>query len=329
MPRKLPPLSCLSAFEAVARLGSFARAAHELCVTRSAISHRIKALEEYFGVQLIARRHGTLRLAAEGTCLLEAVTNSLSNLEQACERLAGTARRPIRVSVGLAFASTWLMKRLGGFHRLQRDIDLEISALRLLQPDKLACLQSGEADVVISYGAAKDWEGYEYREIIKCRMFPVCSPGYYESVGGLNSPQALLNATLLRLPRQPWRPWFRVAGLVCQEPYRGPVFSHAGLMVDAAINGQGVALVRDVLVEEELKAGRLFHLFDVSVESAYYAVYLPEAAARPEVSAFLDWLVHAAASEPATGLESSPQSAIQRSAGVSARTYTAGGRRRC
>lgn len=288
--RKLPPLPSLAAFEAVARHRSFSRAAQELCITRSAVSHRIKALEAYFGAILFVRRRSTVTPTAEGTLLLDAVMNALSMLEGACGQLVLGGRKVVRISVGLAFASAWLMQRLPTFHRLQRDIDLEINALRLVQANKLACLQSGEADVVISYGTVGDWKGYEYLEILKCRMFPVCSPAYREGIGGLETPQALLKATMLRLPRQPWRPWFKAAGLICQEPDRGPVFSHAGLMLDAAASGQGVALVRDVLVEEDLKAGRLVRLFEAAVECAYFAVYLTQPKARPEVTAFLDWL---------------------------------------
>ena len=290
MLRRLPPLPTLAAFESVARHRSFVRAAQELCITRSAVSHRIRALEHYFGAQLFVRRRSTVTPTSEGALLLDAVMNALSMLESACEKLAVHNRRAVRISVGLAFASAWLMQRLSTFHRLHRDIDLEISALRLAQPNKLACLQSGEADVVISYGTAGDWKGFEYLEILKCRMFPVCAPAYRAAIGPLDTPQSLLKTTLLRLPRQPWRPWFKAAGLVCQEPDRGPLFSHAGLMLDAAVNGQGVALVRDVLVEEDLKAGRLVRLFDAAVECAYFAVYLPKAKARPEVAAFLNWL---------------------------------------
>lgn len=305
MRRKLPPLTCLSAFEAVARLRSFSQAAHELCVTRSAVSYRIKTLEEFLGVELVHRGHGALCITAEGTFLLEAVTSSLSQLEHACQRLAGAARKSLRVSVGLAFASAWLMKRLGDFHRLHRDVDLEISAPRLMQAEKFACLRSAEADVVITYGAARDWQGYEYREIVKCRMTPVCSPHYAASVG-LRTPESLLDATLLRLPRHHWRPWFRRAGLVCDEPDRGSVFSHTGLMIDAAVNGQGVALVSEVLVEEELNAGRLVRLFDVSLESTYYAVYTPESSGKPELAVFLDWLAQAADSYRRTEQENRP-----------------------
>lgn len=290
MSRKLPPLPALSAFEAVARHRSFGSAAQELCVTRSAISHRIKTLEEHFGAQLFLRNKTAVTLTPEGRRLLEAVTDALTILQSSCEQLIGDRHRSVRISVGLAFASAWLMERLASLHRLHRDIDLEISALRLMRPNKLACLDAGEADVVLTYGATSDWKGYKFLKILKCQMFPVCSPSYYESVGGIVDPRALLGATLLRLPRQPWRPWFKAAGLTSQEPDRGPLFSHAGLMIEAAVAGQGVALVRDILVHEDLRSGRLMRVCDVAIDSAYYAIYHPRAAAKPELQVFLGWL---------------------------------------
>lgn len=290
MLRKVPPLPTLAAFEAVARHRSFSRAAQELCITRSAVSHRISTLEAYFNTRLLTRHRNIVNLTAEGAMLLETVTRTFSSLEAACEQLAGRGKRVIRISVGLAFASGWLMGQMGDFHRLHRDIDLELNALRLMHPNQLQCLQSGEADVVIAYGTPAEWKGYDYLEILRCRMFPVCSPAYRQAMQFTDDPQSLVKADLLRLPRQQWSAWFRAAGLTLQDPNRGPLFSHAGLMIDAAVNGQGVALVREVLVEKELRTGRLVRLFKPAIDCVYYAVYAPKMASSPSLAAFLDWL---------------------------------------
>jgi LysR family glycine cleavage system transcriptional activator len=292
MLRRLPPLPTLAAFEAVSRHRSFIRAAQELCITRSAVSHRITTLEAYFGTRLFVRHRGIVSLTPEGALLLETVINTFSSLEVACERLAGRVRSAVRISVGLEFASAWFMEKMGEYHHLHPDVDLEINALRIrfMHANKLSCLQSGEADVVITHGTPAEWKGYEYLEILKCRMFPVCSPAYRQAAHLTDNPQSLLNAEFLRLAGQVWRPWFRAAGLVCQEPDRGPLFSHAGLMIDAASSGQGVALVREVLVEKKLKAGSLVRLFKATTDSVYYAVYAPQASASPEIVTFLDWL---------------------------------------
>jgi len=105
-----------------------------------------------------------------------------------------------------------------------------------------------------------------------------------------DDPHALLHADLLRVSRQPWRPWFKAAGVVCQEPDHGPLFSDSGLMLDAAVRGQGIALARNVLAQHDIEMGRLVRVCNVSIECVYYAIYLPQIAERPEVSAFVDWL---------------------------------------
>lgn len=295
--RKLPPLPALAAFEAVARHRSFAKAARELCVTQSAVSHRIRTLEDLFGVKFFVRGRQTVELTAQGTFLLGAVIESLSTLNSACARLAAT-RRIIRLSVGPAFARNWLVRRLSDFYRLHEDIDLELSALKLTDADKLGALGSGEADIAIRYGNPADWAGYRVVDLIEPEVFPVCSPAL-AGVAGTQT-QGLVGLlegkTLLRLPRQPWKPWFCAAGLSWDEPETGPLFSDAGLMLDAAAEGQGIALARSALVEHDLVTGRLVRLSNISVPSgsAYCAICLPETVQRPEVAAFLEWLERAA-----------------------------------
>lgn len=293
--RKLPALHVLAAFEAVARHESFAKAAEELCVTQSAVSHRIRALEKQFHARFFLRGKNSITLTAQGALLLDAVTASLSSLESACARLAAT-RRVVRLSVGPAFARNWLIKSLDGFYRQHDDIDLEVNALKLAQTHKLACLRSGEADVAIRYGSAADWPGFRCTELMRSEVFPVCSPAFKAALGGHVTPATICGKTLLRLPRQPWKPWFQAAGLDFGEPKTGPLFSDASLMIDAAAQGQGIALARSVLVEHDLVTGRLERLFKVGIpsESAYYAICMPDAVDREEVAVFLEWLVQAA-----------------------------------
>jgi len=288
MNRQLPPLHALAAFVAVARHGSFAHAARELSVTPSAISHRIKALERHFGTVLFSREHATVRLTAQGELMLEAATTALAALESVHDRLHDSRRRSIRVSVGQAFARNWLIERLPGFYRLHRDINLELNGARAARL-KLDSLRSGEADVAIIDGAPES-KDFERIEILACRVFPVCSPAYRATLGDPDDPRALLHADLLRVSRQPWRPWFKAAHVICQEPDQGPLFSDSGLMLDAAVSGQGVGLARDVLVQHDLEMGRLVRLCSASIECVYYAVGLPRAMERPEVSAFVEWL---------------------------------------
>jgi len=288
MSRQLPPLHALAAFVAVARHHSFVHAAQELCVTPSAISHRIKALETHFNVHLFSRSHSNVQITPQGELILDAVMSALDALENAHQKLQHGDRKTVRISVGQAFARNWLIEQLANFYRLHRNIDLDLNGARAARA-KLDSLRSGEADVAILDGAP-DSKVFERVEILRCRVFPVCSPEYRATLDCPDEPRSLLHADLLRVSRQPWRPWFRTAGIVCQEPDHGPLFSDSGLMLDAAVGGQGIALARDVLVRHDLEMGRLVRLCDVSIECVYYAICLPKTGARPEVGAFIEWL---------------------------------------
>jgi LysR family glycine cleavage system transcriptional activator len=285
--RKLPALHILAAFEAVARHSSITLAAEELCVTKSAVSHRIKLLESHFGVAFFARAHRRLALTAEGAFFIGAVRDALATLDNACAQMPRQSRSVVRVSVRPAFASNWLVQRIGDFHRLHGDIDLEIYA------SKVTNLRSVGADVAICYGKAGEWAGFETRELLRGLLAPVCSPDYRQSIGELKHPRDLLRASLLRLRRHPWTQWFRAAGVKCADPTTGPLFSDAHLMLHAAVAGQGVALAFDVLAQNDLAVGRLVRLFELNIPSdcAYYAVYPEAAMAKPEVAVFIDWLV--------------------------------------
>ncbi len=128
-------------------------------------------------------------------------------------------------------------------------------------------------------------------------MFPVSSPQYRDLTGNIQEPRDLLRAVLLRMTTPAWSNWLRAAGLPATEPAEGPIFSSTGLMLNAAISGQGIALVRSALVSRDLETGRLVRLFDVATPSdfALYAVYLPQAVERPEGASFLSWIIDACA----------------------------------
>lgn len=148
-------------------------------------------------------------------------------------------------------------------------------------------------DIAIRYSSELEWPGLERVKLMDVQLFPVCSPGYRQALDGLSTIGDLHKAVLLRLPHEPWKPWFEAAALEWPEPISGPLFGDASLMLDAAANGQGVALARDVLVYRDLASGRLVRLFDMSLPSAkaYYAVCSPAAGGRREVQRFMEWLV--------------------------------------
>jgi len=288
----LPPLNTLVAFEAAARLQSFVKAARELCITASAVSHRIKLLEQHYGTPFFIRNKQSLALTHEGAVFLEAVLDALLILRSASSRLRQDVPRTIRVNVSTALANKWLAHRLDGYYAKHKDARLEIRAVHHSALNQLADLRSGEVDLAIRYCRNADWRGFRKTRLLPVRVFPVCNPAY-KARHNLRTPRDLANATLLRSPREPWDEWFRIAGLKNAPAPTGTEFSDAGLLLSAAIGGQGVALARDVLVEEDIAVGRLVRLFERSMPSelAYCALYPLKKTLRPEVKAFITWLV--------------------------------------
>lgn len=288
----LPPLNTLVAFEAAARLRSFVKAARELHVTASAISHRIKLLEQHYNTRFFIRDKQSLSLTREGSMFLEAVLEALLVLRSASSRLARDRQKTIRINVSTALANKWLAHRLHGYYERHGEARLEIRAVHHTALNELADLRSGEVDLAIRYCRSGDWNGFRKTRLMPVRIFPVCNPAY-KARHKLKSPRDLAHATLLRSPRDPWAQWFRGAGLKNPPLARGTEFSDAGLLLSAAIGGQGVALARDVLVEEDLAVGRLVRLFEHSMPTdlSYYALYPAGKTLQPEVAALVKWLV--------------------------------------
>lgn len=288
----LPPLNTLVAFEAAARLQSFVKAARELCITASAVSHRIKLLERHYDTQFFLRNKQSLSLTREGAVFLESVLDALLILRSASSRLQQDSSKTIRINVSTALANKWLAHRLDGYYAKHRDARLEIRAVHHSALNQLADLRSGEVDLAIRYGKGDDWQGFKKTKLLPVRVFPVCNPAY-KTRHKLKTPRDLANATLLRSPREPWERWFSIAGLKNPPMPAGTEFSDAGLLLSAAIGGQGVALARDVLAEEDIAVGRLVRVFERSMPSdlAYYALYPLKKTLRPEVEAFIAWLI--------------------------------------
>ena len=291
--RKLPPLNALAAFEAVARHGSFTKAAQELFLTHSAVSQRITQLEKHLKVRLLARSTRTIELTAAGARYLESVRHALSTLAVASDRFSETEPRQLRLSVVPVLASNWLIHRLPAFHRLHPNIDLDIQS-----STALANVKSGEVDVAIRWGKG-DWPGVDKVKLFSDELFPVCSKRYLKEIGVPQSPADLRRAVLLRHSFQPWKPWFEKAGLDWPEPTRGAVFNDSALLLQAATDGHGIALARRLLTEDLLDQGLLVRLFDISafIEEAFYVVFVRESLQRAEVDAFVAWIKSAAEGE--------------------------------
>ena len=298
----LPPLHALTAFEAIARHGHFARAAAELFLTASAVSHRIRSLEAQLGMRLLDRDSHGVRVNENGARLLLEVRAALAALQAGAARIGIESRPVLRLSVLPAFASGWLVQRLGSFYRAFPDIELEIAST-----SQLVNVKAGECDAAIRYGAGQ-WPGLAADRLCNDVVFPAASPEYLASIPAIEKPGDLAGAVFLRHRLLPWRRWFAAAGLDRPEPDTGPLFSDAGLMLDAAVSGHGIALARGLLAKPHLESGRLVALTRVRCDSEwnFHLVYRPEDVARPELAAFRDWLLAEFAIEKKIGSPQAP-----------------------
>jgi DNA-binding transcriptional LysR family regulator len=282
--RRLPPLHGLAAFEAVARLRSFTLAAEELCITRSAVSHRLRELEERVGVELIDRGAKPLDVTAAGASYLATVRDALEAVASAAQAMHPGEGRVV-VASPPTFARQVLAPRLAGFRTLHPDVDV---AVELAIP--LRDLQPAGVDVEIRFGRGL-YPEFVTLDLLDEPVFPVAAPAYAHALQ-LHAPADLARATLLRSSLEPWAPWFAAAGLRWPEPATGPRYEDMALLYDAAGEGAGVALARPSFIDPALAAGRLRRLFEVTARSphAYYLVCRPSALGRREVVAFVDWL---------------------------------------
>lgn len=287
---RLPPVHALSAFEAAARLGSFAIAAEELCITPSALSHRIRLLEDFVGERLFLRDGRTVTLSEFGRRYLDVVRAALRTLTDfPLPHRSAPAQPRIKVTVPPTFARCLLVPRLADFTNAHPDIVVE---LFLSVP--LYDLSLSESDVEVRFGAGK-YPDLVTEKLYEEPTFAVASPEYLEKIGGLKTPADLKKATLLRSALEPWQPWFEVAGLDWPEPSTGLRLDDLGLLLEAVRHGHGVGLTRKHFVQQLIADGEIVHLFeDVQLKRpphAYYVVYEQQARERPEVAAFIEWLL--------------------------------------
>jgi LysR family glycine cleavage system transcriptional activator len=300
MVRRLPPLNSIRAFEAAARHLSFTLAAEELNVTQSAVSHQIKGLEERLGTRLFRRLNRKLLLTDEGQAYLPDVRDALDRLASATERImAGDASGALNVSVLPSFAARWLVPRLRRFRALHPEIDVRVSAT-----EHLVDFAREHVDLAIRFGNG-DYRDLYVEQILHEDIFPVCSPELLDGDHPLREPNDLRHHTLLHDQMDAtcpdWRDWLRTAGVTGVDPARGPYFNDSSMLLQAAADGQGVALGRSALAAGEIAAGRLVRPFDLKFtrDKAYYFVCPINGEDRPKVAAFRHWLMDEAQKEDA------------------------------
>jgi len=296
MNRKLPPLKALRAFESAGRHLSFTAAAKELFVTQAAISHQVKALEAYLGLDLFRRLNRGLILTDEGQAYLPSIRRAFDVINEATSKVTEYDEAGIlSVTVLPSFGARWLVARLGRFRTAHPEIDVWVSAT-----SDLVDLTRENFDVGIRYGRGQ-YPGMRTVRLLTEDIVPVCSPQLLTGCNPLNKPEDLLHQTLLHEESHgDWRTWLLAAGVQGVDPARGPVYTEAGMLVQAAAAGQGVALARGVLAADALSAGRLVQPFELSLptEYAYYIVSPESKADRAKIVAFTAWLLKEAATDP-------------------------------
>lgn len=281
-------MHALSAFEAVARHGSFVLAADELCITPSALSHRIRLLEEFVGERLFSRDGRNIAVSEFGRRYLDVVRAALQTLTDfPLPRRAAPSQPRVKVTLTPTFARCLFVPRLAEFTSRHPEILIEIF---LSVP--LYDLSLSESDVEVRFGVG-NYPGIVTERLFVEPAFAVASPTYLQQVGGLQTPADLRRATLLRSALELWQPWFEAAGLDWPEPVTGLRFDDLGLLLESVRHGHGVGLTRQHFAQELIASGEVVPLFDVRLVNpphAYYVVYEQQARERPEVALFIDWL---------------------------------------
>ncbi|WP_218191361.1 LysR substrate-binding domain-containing protein [Enhydrobacter aerosaccus] len=281
----------LHTFVVVARERSMKAAAERLSVTPGAISQRIRLLEEAAGQRLFVRGRDGVRLASKGETLFAALDAPFHAIEAADRGLGKNAARRVVVSMMSSFASGWLVPRLGRFARRHPDIEVVVET-----GPRLVDLAREPVDMAIRHGLG-NYPGLDATKLIAPELVVVASPRLLRSGPPLAAPADCLRYTLLHdIDRGDWPLWFEAQGVAVPKRLKGPSFSDDHLVVRAAVAGQGLALVRDVYAQDELRSGRLVKALKTRwpARFAYYAVTRAGREHSPALRHFKRWLVEEA-----------------------------------
>ncbi|MBD3641914.1 MAG: transcriptional regulator GcvA [Marinobacter sp.] len=288
--RRLPPLNALKTFEASARNKSFSGAAEELFVTASAVSHQVKTLENYLGVELFNRSKRKVTLTPQGEQYLVSVRHAFDEMEMATHRLSvnqGTS--VVQISVAPNFLTRWLMPKMSRFRELYPDVELQISAsLGLLDFNR------SSTDMAVYYGDG-EWDDIEVHFLRKVMLVPVCSPRLLEGDIPLSEPADLCHHTLIYVSKRKWEwdSWLKQAGVEFLTPRSSMQLSSGQLTTAAAQENLGVALADPTLITREIKGGSLVVPFNIQLNTkkAFYLVYRKHRPLTRGMEVFKDWLM--------------------------------------
>ena len=285
---RIPSTQALRALDSFARHGSVWRAADELHLTRSAVSHQLRLLERDLGFDMLQRVGKGIALTAQGRRYAHDVRKALAVLGDAGARQDATGLGgSFSVSCTPGFASLWLSTHIAAFQELYPGV-----SLRIVTPRRLDDVSQPEVDVFISFGIG-NWPNHAVQLLCEIEFTPLCSPSLLNKLGGLARPRDLLRSNLLHLGDfEDWSRWFAATGVENPDPECGIVFSDMNLVFSSAIAGQGVAMGDELTSRKALDEGRLVRPFDIAIKSprSYFLVTDRAKADHPIAEAFAGWL---------------------------------------
>src|SRR6185312_2446361 len=280
--------NALKAFEAAARHGNLSKAAIELHVTHGAVSRQVKQLEDFLGCELFHRLPRGLQLTALGREFAFGVQGAFDQIREAVEAVrVDNSRQVLTVSTLASLAARWLVPRLHRFQKTHPETEIRLST-----SPQLTDFDRDGIDLAIRYGRGR-WPGVTALRLFTPEEFPVCSPKLLRGAHPLRTPADLKQVPLLHdTTHRHWQQWLELAGVRGMDARQGLVVEDMNVLIQAAIEGQGVALASAPLVQAEIEAGRLVQPFQINlpVELAFYAVYPKNRGGDPFVLTFVDWL---------------------------------------
>ncbi len=288
MPDRLPPLNALRAFEALSLEKQLTKAAERLCVTHSAVSHQLKQLERHVGVPLVRRRGRRIALTDAGEHFAKIIHESFEAIRHETDQLSLRSRKPVTVGTLPIVATQWLIPKLPEFFASHPDIAIHVAYFSHARP------ATGNVDITISFD--RDATGGRHAEpLIPAAAAPVCSPKYLAAHGPFQNDVDLLAGRLVHdEDMRMWQAWFRLGGVdySTRDDTANLFLEGSSLMLAAALSGQGVALGRLALIENELADGRLVRLSPRTVDADifYHLSWDEEANAEPAIAAVQSWL---------------------------------------